>query len=79
MGSGAITECSIPLESSHRAVSNGVEHVAIAPKPKNPRPTKPFPYHFDFRGGNAWLEESAFPVQRTTVDTNVAVIGVVVR
>ena len=79
MGFGAITECSIPLESSHRAGSNGVEHVAIAPKLKHPRPTKPFPYHFDFGGGNAWLEESAFPVQRTTVDTNVAVIGVVVR
>src|SRR5712671_3532849 len=43
MGFGAITECSIPLESSHRAGSNGVEHVAIAPKLKNPRPTKPSP------------------------------------
>ena len=33
----------------------------------------------DFGGGNAWLEEGVFPLQRTTVDTNVAVIGKVVR
>src|SRR3978361_545550 len=50
MGFDAITAWSIPLESSHRAGSNGVEHVAIAPKPKNPRPTKPFPHHFHIWG-----------------------------
>jgi hypothetical protein len=39
MGFGAITARSIPLESSHRAGFNGIEHVLIAPKLKNPRPT----------------------------------------
>jgi hypothetical protein len=79
MGFDAITAWSIQLESSHRAGSNGIEHIAIEPKLKNPRPLSLSPHHFDFGGGNAWLEESAFSVQRTTADTNVAVIGVVVR
>jgi hypothetical protein len=35
MGFDAITAWSIPLESSHRAGSNGIEHVAIGPKLKN--------------------------------------------
>jgi hypothetical protein len=34
MGWVAITTCSIPLESSHQAGSNGIEHPAIAPNSK---------------------------------------------
>jgi len=33
----------------------------------------------DFRGGDAWVEEGVFPVQRTTADTKVAVSGDVVE
>jgi hypothetical protein len=54
MGFGAITACFIPLVSSHRAGSNGTEHVAIAPKPKNPCPMKPFP-PFPYLGVASWV------------------------
>jgi hypothetical protein len=52
MGFGAITACFTPLLSSHRAGSNGIEHVAIAPKPKNPCPMKPFPTISIFGGSS---------------------------
>jgi hypothetical protein len=52
MGFGAIIVCSIPLESSHRAGSNGIEHDPIAPKLKNLCPIKPFPTISIFGGSS---------------------------
>jgi hypothetical protein len=52
MGFGTIPACSIPFVSSHRAGSNGIEHVAIAPKPKNPCPIKTLPTISIFAGSS---------------------------
>jgi hypothetical protein len=50
MDFGDVTACSIPLESTYRAGSNCIELVAIAPKLKNPCPTKPFTHYFYIGG-----------------------------
>jgi hypothetical protein len=50
MGFSLITACSILLEFSHRASSNGIEYIAIAPKLNILHPTKPFPLYIYILG-----------------------------